>query len=145
MTSSYQSRATVETVGEYTRVLALSLAGLLLLVQVVSATETSIPKSIRNLTFEGIYPAPVTLQAGRYEGEPFVEGGASRPRVELVEDLSASGSVHGIEGPVSAVLLVESGGGSGSYVHLSLVSSVSESPENVATELLGDRVQVRSR
>ena len=38
-----------------------------------------------NATYSGIYDDPITLTEGIYEGEPFVEGDASRPTVEYIQ------------------------------------------------------------
>ncbi|MDH4030864.1 MAG: hypothetical protein OEU49_08450, partial [Chromatiales bacterium] len=44
----------------------------------VTATDSA---DAANATYLGIYDEPVTLRDGVFEGRPFVEGGASRPRV----------------------------------------------------------------
>jgi hypothetical protein len=43
--------------------------------------EALSPQRLAETTFAGIYDEPVRLHRGRYEGEPFVDGGASRPTV----------------------------------------------------------------
>ena len=43
-------------------------------------------QDLANATFTGIIGQPVQLVNGLWEGEPFAEGGASRPRVGLAED-----------------------------------------------------------
>ena len=113
-------------------------------------TATPVPPAeldltaLKNATYAGIYPGQeVTLTDGLYEGEPFVEGGASRPTVTFIEpyalgDLNADGLDD------AAVLLVENSGGSGSFVYLAAVVNEDGQPANVATELLGDRAQVQS-
>jgi hypothetical protein len=98
---------------------------------------------LQNAEYGGIYPEPIQLMAGRYEGEPFVEGGASRPTVAFMEPY-ASGDLDGDGVNDAAVLLVESSGGSGSFVYLAAVLNRDGRPENVATLLLGDRAQVQS-
>jgi heat shock protein HslJ len=101
-------------------------------------------EQVRNLAYHGIYEDSVTLEDGRYEGSPFVEGGASRPRVELAGGLQVSGVVDDSGTAGVAVLLIESSGGSGANTYLAVVKDVSGSPENVATQLIGDRVEIRS-
>jgi len=98
----------------------------------------------RNLTYQGIYDHPVTLQGGVYEGEPFIPGGASRPRVQLVEDIHARGDLDGDGVSEAVVLLAESSGGSGVMTYLALVSWRNGAPQNLATVSIGDRVQIRS-
>ena len=39
---------------------------------------------LENATYTGIEDEPVTLLSGQWEGTPYVEGGASRPRVGLL-------------------------------------------------------------
>jgi len=98
----------------------------------------------RNLTYQGIYDYPVTLHDGVYEGEPFVPGGASRPRVQLVEDIHARGDLDGDGLDEAVVLLAESSGGTGVMTFMALMTWHDGAPENRDTVLLGDRVQIRS-
>jgi len=43
------------------------------------------PTALRNIEYGGIHDNAVTLRDGIYEGRPFFPGGASRPRVELLD------------------------------------------------------------
>jgi heat shock protein HslJ len=95
------------------------------------------PETLGNLTYTGIYETPVTLSDGRYEGEPYAPGGASRPRVQLIPDLLVRGS-DGTNG-TSYVLLSESAGGSGSNLYLAAVSAAGK---NTGTLRIGDRVDI---
>jgi len=99
---------------------------------------------IGNLSYRGVYETPVTLQDGVYEGEAFIAGGASRPRIELVTQLIGRGDIDGDAVPDTAVLLTESSGGSGTYTYLALVTQRDGEMRNTATLLVGDRVQLRS-
>jgi heat shock protein HslJ len=100
--------------------------------------------ALKNATYTGIYPdQEVGLTDGEYEGEPFVEGGASRPTVIFIEP-HAFGDLNGDGLDDAAVLLVENSGGSGSFVYLAAVVNEDGQPVNVATELLGDRARVQS-
>jgi heat shock protein HslJ len=94
-------------------------------------------------TFFGIYDSPVTLTDGSYEGEPFVEGGAARPRLVLTEWLQVPGDLDGDGVEETVVFLEESSGGSGRFVYLAVLSNTSEGAVNTATALVGDRVQIR--
>lgn len=99
---------------------------------------------LRNATYSGLpdLPGPVTLRDGRWEGEPYEKGGASRPSVTLAGGLRAVGEIDGRV--LAAVILAQSSGGSGSFSHLALVERKNGGLENVATAPLGDRVQIRS-
>jgi heat shock protein HslJ len=102
------------------------------------------PVDLMNATYQGIYAEPVTLTDGSYEGEPFVEGGASRPTVTFIETPITYGDVTGDGQAEAVVLLAENSGGSGTFVYLALVVNQDGQPVNVATTLLGDRAQVDS-
>lgn len=101
-------------------------------------------EALRNATYRGILEQPVALVDGRYEGEPFVSGGASRPIVTLLPEPIAYGDLDGDGRPDAAVILVSDTGGSGAFVHLAVVRAGDGAPDNAATLLLGDRLQVRS-
>jgi heat shock protein HslJ len=91
-------------------------------------------EALGNMSYAGIHEAPVRLENGLYEGEPYVPGGASRPRVELLADLQVTSDTG-----TSFVLLAESAGGSGSNLYL---AAVSPAGDNTGTVLIGDRVDV---
>jgi heat shock protein HslJ len=98
---------------------------------------------LKNAEYRGIYEETVQLIDGRYEGEPFVEGGASRPTVTFI-DPHAVGDLDGDGVEDAAVLLAENSGGSGTFIYLAAVLNRNGNPQNTATKLLGDRVQVNS-
>ena len=97
-----------------------------------------------NVEYSGIYEYPVRLDGGRYEGEPFVEGGASRPSVQLVQDLFKTGDFDADGCEEAVVLLVENSGGSGSFVYVAALVRRGGVVENTGTKLVGDRIQIRS-
>ena len=102
------------------------------------------PAALRNIDYRGIYDNAATLRDGVYEGEPSVTGGASRPRVEL---LDMSPVLHDLDGDGiddAAVLLAESSGGSGVFTYLAVVSCRDGQAVNIGTIGLGDRVMIRS-
>ena len=101
-------------------------------------------EALGELSYHGILEQPVTLTGGRFEGEPLIEGGASRPIVDLLSQPVAYGDLGNDGQPDAAVVLVSDSGGSGTFVYLALIQSRSGALENVATSFLGDRVQVKS-
>jgi hypothetical protein len=110
---------------------------------IVATTAAELTEAILdNLTYQGLYTETIQLVNGRYEGEPFVAGGTSRPTVTRLP-LVAFGDLNGDGVDDAAVLLVENSGGSGSFVFLAAVINQGGSPENVSTILLGDRVELQ--
>jgi heat shock protein HslJ len=101
-------------------------------------------EALQNAVYQGIYDEPVQLTDGRYEGEPFVPGGASRPTVVLHPEVYAFGDLNGDGADDAAVILIESSGGSGSFIYLAAVINEGGVPVNVATHLVGDREQVQA-
>ena len=101
-------------------------------------------EELANATYKGIYDEPVKLEDGVYEGAPFVEGGASRPRVELVRSVRMTGDLNGDGSEESVVFLSENSGGSGVQLYVAVVGRVEGAVANLATAGVGDRVQVRS-
>lgn len=102
------------------------------------------PQALGDATYSGILDQAVTLVDGRYEGEPFVAGGATRPIVTLLPQPLAYGDLDGDGRMDAAVVLAFDSGGSGTFIYLAAVESPASAPFNVATTLLGDREQVRS-
>lgn len=108
------------------------------------ASDASNATHLGDVTYRGIYDEPVTLRDGEYEGEPFVAGGASRPTVSLVQDLILGGDLDGDGEDEAVVFLSESSGGSGTNTYIAVVAKEGEYLRNVATALLGNRVQIRT-
>lgn len=100
--------------------------------------------ALRNATYSGIYDAPITLSDGRYEGEPFVAGGASRPVVEYVDgaELFADLDGDGVEDAV--VFLVERGGGTAAFTYVAAQLNRAGEPVDAGAVLVEDRTQVLS-
>jgi hypothetical protein len=99
--------------------------------------------ALKNAEYQGIYAETVKLTDGSYEGEPFVEGGASRPTVTFIEPY-ALGDLDGDGVDDVAVFLIESSGGSGAFRYLAAVLNQDGKPVNVATQFIGDREQLQS-
>jgi len=101
---------------------------------------------IENAAVRGVVDLPdsVTLAGGRWEGEPYVAGGSSRPSLWLTPGFRLAGDLDGDGGEETVALLGASHGGSGELVHLAVFAHDGTRVRNVATALLGDRVQVRA-
>ena len=111
------------------------------------AIEEPVAPSLEELssaTFTGIYDEAVTLVDGRWEGEPFVEGGASRPSAGLVDHFALIGDLDGDGREETTALLWESSGGSGTRLYLAVMARGPNNLEDLGTALVGDRVQVYS-
>lgn len=103
-------------------------------------------EEISHASIKGIEEAggPVTLANGRWEGKPYVEGGASVPSVTLVRNIRLAGDLDG-DGREEAVALVAgASGGTGETSYVAVLKRTSpQQVENIATVAIGDRVQVR--
>lgn len=136
--------------GRITRVDRLLVVGILCLSLTASwlggcaVSSQTTHDSLRDLAYEGIYDHPVTLTNGLFEGEPFVSGGASRPRVELAAGPRVSGDLDGDGVAETVVLLTRTSGGTAVNRYVAVVSHAGAHVENIATRHLGDRVQILS-
>ena len=99
-------------------------------------TETA----LKNAAYQGIYDEAVTLTDGLYAGDPFVEGGASRPTVTYLQ--AAWGDLTGDGADEAVVLLAENSGGSGSFIYIAVVAAQNGQTVNTVTTLLEDRAQI---
>ena len=99
---------------------------------------------LASATYTGIEEGPVTLVDGRWEGEPYAEGGASRPSAGLVEDFALVGDLNGDGSNEAVVLVWQSSGGSGTFSYLAVVGRSDSEVKNLATAEIGDRVNLRS-
>jgi len=102
------------------------------------------PTVLRNIEYRGIYDNAIPLGDGVHEGKPFVPGGASRPRVELLAMPPVLQDLDGDGIDDAAVLLAESSGGSGVFTYLAVVSCRDGRAVNIGTLGLGDRSTIRS-
>jgi heat shock protein HslJ len=111
-----------------------------------SSASTAVPThaQLANATYSGIYEEPVTLTDGLYEGEPYVEGASARPRVQLFDELSATGDLQRDGGVEIVVLVTEMSGGTGENLYLAVMREEDGTAANVGTALVGDRVKIRS-
>src|SRR5436190_6382893 len=99
-------------------------------------------QSLLNATYAtSVTPRGVALHDGMFEVEA-APGSASKITVRLA-DIAAFGDLDGNLAPDAAVVLVSSGGGSGTFVELAAVRNERGAAHPVATVLLGDRILVR--
>ena len=123
--------------------LTLLLGAALLLPARTTAEEAVLfDETLRNLGYQGLPHEAVRLAEGRWQGPPAAPGSASRPQVELAGNGIARGDLDGDGREEAAVLLLESAGGSGLNTWLAIVAEREGAARNVATTLLGDRIQV---
>lgn len=110
-----------------------------------NSPSTPLPGELKNMTYKGFEdPAvPVLLVDGQWEGKPYVDGGASRPAISLIEDLILTGDLDGDGMDEAVVLLNVATGGTGQLLHLAVVARKDGRLENVGTEFIGDRIQIR--
>ena len=125
---------------------ALLFTGLPLLVglSALAGEDVAVDTRLANATYQGVEQEPIRLQDGRWEGEPYVEGGASRPSVGLAEGFGLRGDLDGDGNSETLVLLWQSSGGSGTFDYLAVMAEQEGVLNNIATAPLGDRVQIRS-
>ena len=99
---------------------------------------------LRNATYTGTEEGPVSLSQGRWEGEPYVEGGASRPTAGLVDNVYYTGDLDG-DGTLEAVVILwRSGGGTGENTYVMVMARKNGEIKNINSALIGDRVKLRS-
>jgi heat shock protein HslJ len=98
----------------------------------------------KNATYSGIYDHTITLREGRWVGEPFIAGGASRPTAGLVEDFCLTGDLNGDGATEHVVVLWENSGGTGTQNYLAVMSLHQDRLVNLSTTLIGDRVQLQA-
>jgi heat shock protein HslJ len=112
----------------------------------VAIDPTTAPSAaeLATATYKGVFEEPTTLTEGRWEGSPFVEGGASRPAVGLVDDFVLTGDLDEDGNTEAAVVLWKTEGGSGTRLYLAVMGRRDDSIANLGTTLIGDRVQIRA-
>lgn len=109
-----------------------------------SAADLSLD-ALRNLPYTGISEdgRAIALRAGRWEGKPSEPGSAAVPTLVFSGERVARGDLDG-DGNAEAVVVLDSWtGGSGVFSYIAVVSGRTGKATNTATQLLGDRVQVR--
>ena len=111
-----------------------------------SAVQAPTLKELKNASYSGIegLKGSVKLVDGRWKGGPYGKGSASRPVVSLVGDLRITGDLDGNGTDDAVVLLNYAPGGTGQLFYLAVVARKNGKIQNVATTLIGDRVQIRN-
>jgi hypothetical protein len=96
-------------------------------------------------TYTGIEDqGPVTLSAGKWEGPPLIEGGASVPALWLSEGFHLTGDLDQDGADEALVHLTYSSGGTGNFGYLAIMGRVGGEIMQKAIGLVGDRVQIRA-
>jgi hypothetical protein len=110
-----------------------------------SATTASLPTldEIRSATVVGLFEDPVKLRDGRWEGEPYVAGAASRPTAGVIDDLWAAGDLDGDGIGETVAFLWSATGGSGTRNYIAVFGRSGTAIDNRSTALIGDRVKLR--
>ena len=122
---------------------AASLVGCSGLSMHSAAMSPPTPDEIRNSTVKGLFDDPVTLRNGRWEGEPYVVGGASRPTAGVIEGLSVAGDLDGDVVGETVAFLWSATGGSGTRNYIAVFARTRSGIDNRSTLLIGDRVKLR--
>ena len=122
--------------------LLLSLTGLAVCSNLMAGPEVvRMWDALANASYQGIEDEAVQLSDGLWEGEPYVEHGAARPRVGLAMDFLVLGDVNDDGKDEALVLIWQSSGGSGTFNYIALVDIGDGNAVNFATTALGDRVR----
>jgi hypothetical protein len=108
-----------------------------------AATAPPTLDDVRNATVFGLFDDPVTLRDGRWEGEPYVVGGASRPTAGVIGDLSVVGDLDDDGNAETVAFLWSATGGSGTRNYIAVFTNSGMGVSNRSTALIGDRVKLR--
>ena len=121
----------------------LALSWLALTTSLVFAGQNeALDTALQNASYEGIEDQPITLKDGHWQGDPYVEGGASRPTAGLINDFHFNADLNDNGHQEVVSFLWQSSGGSGSDIYLAVMHYQGDSVENIATALVGDRVKL---
>ena len=100
---------------------------------------------LKNMAYDGFdgLEGPIVLEDGAWEGQPYEPGSASRPRIVFAGVFMLWGDLDGKPGDEALAFLELSTGGSGQLTYLCVVGRDRDTSVNLATALIGDRVQIR--
>ena len=107
------------------------------------ATAPPTLDDVRNAMVVGLFDEAVTLHDGRWEGEPYVAGGASRPTAGVIDALSVVGDPDGDGAGETVAFLWSATGGSGTRNYIAVFINSGTGIINRSTALIGDRVKLR--
>lgn len=99
---------------------------------------------LKNTLITGIDTTPTKLVNGVFEGPPYVPGGASRQRIELLDSRPVTGDLNGDGTYETIVFLSEDNGGTGACLYMAVMGRAKDKIVTIATVRLGDRLGVRS-
>ena len=102
------------------------------------------PDELKHATYTGIGTVPIRLSGGSYAGPPYVSGGASRQRVELLDSAPCAGDLNGDGTAESVVFLSEENGGTATMLHMAVMGRTNGAVATIAAVPVGERVSVRS-
>jgi hypothetical protein len=103
------------------------------------------PQELAGATYTGVEDqGPVTLSAGRWEGQPLIEGGASVPALWLSEGFRPTADLDRDGADEALVHLSYSSGGTGHFGYLAVMGREGGEVVQEAIGLVGDRVQIRA-
>lgn len=101
-------------------------------------------EELAGATYTGIEDqGPVTLSAGKWEGLPLIEGGASVPALWLSEGFRLTGDLDQDGADEAVVHLTYSSGGTGNFGYLAVMDREDGDIVQKAIGMVGDRVQIR--
>ena len=102
-------------------------------------------EELKNATYKNLAGVKdnVSLVNGKWEGRPIAKGSPIRPVVQLLEPVRVTGDLNGDGVEESVVHLNLSTGGTGQLLHVAVVGRRSGRVENLATRMIGDRIQIR--
>lgn len=123
--------------------LSIGLLGTFISQNASASDDVAATAALKNATYTGVEDQAVTLSQGRWEGQPYVEGGASRPAVGLVDDFLLQGDLDADGDKEAVVMLWQSAAGTGSNTYIAVMKPENGEYVNLATALLGDRVKLR--
>jgi len=99
---------------------------------------------LANATYSGIEDEPINLSDGSWHGKPYMDDGAARPGIGLVEEIYLADDLDGNGKQDAVVILWQNSGGSGSYIFLAAMTRKENGISNMDTALVGDRVKLRN-
>lgn len=101
-------------------------------------------EQLKSATVSGVFEQAITFSDGRYEGEPYAAGGASRPTAHLWGNTFHTADLDGVEGSEAVAMLSSNSGGSGEFVYIATFGTRDGAVANLGTAPVGDRTKLQS-